>query len=563
MPPAQLGRRSLAAGELHRISHRFTDVVVLGTGVAGLSAALEAAAHPQTRVLVIAKEGLEETATLYAQGGIAAVLEPGLTGDSIESHIEDTLRVSGGLCDPAAVRATVVEGVERVRQLIELGAEWDRGSDGTLHYTLEAGHSKRRILHRGDTTGRELQRVLTSAAHAHPRVNILEHTFAIDLITPSVTSERDRRDDAVTGVLVCRHHGGLEAVWAKQTILATGGLGRLFRETTNPTVATGDGVAMAFRAGAVIQDLEFVQFHPTTLYLAGADRFLITEAVRGEGGVLVDRQGHRFMNRFHPRADLAPRDVVSRAIITVLRESGDNKVFLDLSPIPPERIRERFPQIREKLRGFGIDILKEPIPVRPSAHYSVGGVQTDLQGRTSVPGLFAVGEVASTGLHGANRLASNSLLEGLVFGHRAGARAAEESVQHRRPEPTSVRVSPESSTAPPGVDLEDLAVSLRSLLWRNVGVERNVAGLERALEQIGHWIPYGLGSNFHDVSSWTTQNMLQVAYLLSLSALRRQESRGVHFRVDFPEPDELNWNRHLTLHRSDFLDARSGKTSEA
>jgi len=542
--PQLLLRRYLAGLQVSRIPHRFTDVLVLGSGVAGLSAALEASRDGETAVILIAKEELEETATRYAQGGVAAVLDPGTTGDSVGQHAEDTLKVAAGLADEDVVQTTAREGVERVGELIERGARFDRNPDGDLHFTLEGGHAFPRILHRGDTSGQEIGRVLLDAVLAQPNITCLRHTFAVDLLT---------RDDQARGALLSRPDGSLEAAWARSTVLATGGVGRLYRETTNPQVNTGDGVAMAFRARVTLQDLEFIQFHPTTLYLAGADRFLITEAVRGEGGVLRDAAGNRFMHRFHALAELAPRDVVSRGIVTVMREQGENKVFLDLSAIAPERIRLRFPKILEILNGFGVDILRESIPVRPSAHYSIGGVQTDLQARTSLRSLFAAGEVAATGLHGANRLASNSLLEGLVFGHRAGKEARLAAKEASTPEPFCVESQPSPPSKYAALDLEDLTQSLRSLLWKDVGLERDGAGLEAALRQIESWIPYVLGSAFHGVPSWTVQNMLLTAYLLTLSALRREESRGVHFRVDFPERDDTRWKRHLRLTQADIL----------
>lgn len=540
--PLELQRACLTSFETAQVPHRFTDVLVLGTGVAGLSAAIAAANHGKTDVLLVAKSEFNETATRYAQGGIAAVLEPERTGDSIATHINDTLATAAGLGNEEMIQAVVTEGVARVRELTTAGARWDKDSGGAIHYTLEGGHSCSRILHVGDSTGVEIQRVLTAAAFSQPCITPLENTFAVDLITSN---------DSVCGAILRPPHGSLEIVWAKRTILATGGMGRLFRETTNPSVATGDGVAMAFRAGAILQDLEFVQFHPTTLYLAGADRFLITEAVRGEGAYLVDGNGRRFMERFDPRAELAPRDVVSRAITQVMNETGESQVFLDLSPIPPSKIRERFPCILEKLKGFGIDILKETIPVRPSAHYSIGGVRTDLHGRTSVHGLFAAGEVAATALHGANRLASNSLLDGLVLGQHAGLAASAEANEVNLPAIASVAPSPE--LAPEDdirLDLDDLTTSLRSLLWRNVGLERNATRLEAAQRQIETWLPYVLGRSFDDPRGWTLQNMLLVSHLVTVSALRREESRGVHFRSDFPEPRDDRFRHHLTLSRT-------------
>ncbi|MGH9361222.1 MAG: L-aspartate oxidase, partial [Thermoanaerobaculia bacterium] len=378
----QIRRRSLTTFRVSQVSHRFTDVLVIGSGVAGSSAAIAAGSVPGIDVLLLAKTALNECSTFYAQGGIAAVLAPEETDDSLDGHVEDTIEAACGLADPEVVRLVVEEGVRRVEELIGWGARFDQ-KDGRIHFTREGGHSRPRILHTGDTTGREIELTLLREVERRPAILSLRDTFAVDLIT---------RAGECWGALVHRPSGDLQAVWARRTILATGGAGRLWRETTNPSVTTGDGLAMALRAGATLRDLEFIQFHPTTLYVAGADRFLISEAVRGEGGKLVDNNGERFMQRYHPRGELAPRDTVSRGILSRMRELKDNKVFLDLSDIPPERIRERFPGIREFCLGFGIDILKEPIPVRPSAHYTIGGIRTDSVGRSDLPGLFAAGE---------------------------------------------------------------------------------------------------------------------------------------------------------------------------
>ena len=412
--------------------------------------------------------------------------------------------------------------------------------------TREGAHSFERILHRGDTTGQEIARSLIAAAADRKNIFCRPGSFAVDLLD---------REGVCIGALIGNWGGDLEAIWARKTILATGGAGRLYRETTNPAVATGDGLAMGFRAGAELMDLEFIQFHPTTLYLAGADRFLITEAIRGEGGVLRTAEGEAFMKRFHELADLAPRDVVSRSILEVMKETGENKVWLDLGNIPPERIRERFPRILEISRSFGIDILSQPIPVRPSAHYSIGGIFTDSNGRTSIPGLFAAGEVACTGVHGANRLGSNSLLEGIVFGHRSGREAARTAGELDRPEPFPIgdRIpAPTAGRSAGELDLADLLSSLKSLLWYKVGVERNGKDLASALEQLSTWTTYPLAADFRDVESWTLQNMIQTAWLVTFSALARKESRGVHYRTDHKERDDADFRHHMKISRADF-----------
>jgi L-aspartate oxidase len=541
-----LKRRYLASYRVPQISHRFTDVLVIGSGVAGNSAAISAGSVPGTQVLLLSKDSLEESSTYYAQGGIAAVVAPEANEDSLDSHVEDTLEAGCGLADPEVVRLVVEEGVRRVEELIGWGANFDR-KDGRIEFTREGGHSHSRILHTGDTTGREIARTLLLAVEKRSSILALSDTFAIDLIT---------RDGECLGALVYRPSGDLQAVWAKRTLLATGGAGRLYRETTNPAVTTGDGLAMGLRAGATLRDLEFIQFHPTTLYVAGADRFLISEAVRGEGAKLIDKTGERFMHRFHQRAELAPRDTVSRGIMSRMKELGDNKVFLDLSSIPPERIRERFPTIQAFCSGFGIDILKEPIPVRPSAHYTIGGLCVDPLGHTDLPGLFAAGEVSSSGLHGANRLGSNSLLEGLVFGARAGERAAREAAEIPHPpipfEPRPEEIWSGDLKGKDHLDLSDLGTSLKSEMWRRVGIERVGPELRRTLEQIEEWVPYVLGASFANPTGWTLQNMMLMGYAVTLAALGREETRGVHFRSDFPERDDSRWRRHQDLRRDDL-----------
>ena len=543
----QLQRRYLTAFRVSQISHRFTDVLVIGSGVAGNSAAIAASGQAGLEVLLLSKAELEECSTYYAQGGVAAVLAPEENEDSLDSHIEDTIVAACGLADRDVVRMVVEEGVKRVEELIEWGARFDE-QGGRIHFTTEGGHSRPRILHSGDTTGREIERTLLIELAKHPQILTLRDTYAIDLIT---------RDGECRGALVHRPSGDLQAIWAKRTILATGGAGRIFRETTNPAVTTGDGLAMGLRAGAVFRDPEFIQFHPTTLYVAGADRFLITEAVRGEGGKLIDKDGQRFMHRFDPRGELAPRDTVARGIMRRMKELGDNKVFLDLSGIPRERILERFPRVREFCLGFGIDILNEPIPVRPSAHYTVGGLRADKEGRTDLPGLFAAGEVASSGLHGANRLGSNSLLEGLVFGTRAGRCAAREASRIPGPpvpfEPAADEVWAGDISGKDHLDLPDLRMSLQSEMWRRVGLERAGEGVRLAWRQIEEWVPYVLGASFTKPAGWTLQNMIMTGCAIAVGALKREETRGVHFRTDFPERDDARWARHQDQRLADLL----------
>ena len=514
--------------------YRF-DVVVVGGGVAGSGAAI-AAANRGASVAVITKADLRESNTFYAQGGLAAVLA---SPDSFESHIEDTLRVGCGLSERETVERVVRGGPEAVERLLQLGAVFDRGESGTIHLSREGGHSHARIVHaNGDATGLEIQRALSTALTNHPGITTFPQTFAIDLLTGP--------DGRVAGILTRTARGDLVAFSASQVILATGGAGQIYRETTNPEIATGDGVAMGFRAGAVVRDLEFVQFHPTCLYIAGAARVLISEIVRGAGGILRDRNGVRFMPEYHPSAELAPRDVVSRAVFARMVATNDTSVYLDLSGLQKDP-HLLFPGISRICRFFGIDIAHDPVPVRPGAHYMVGGLKVDLDGRTSIPALWAVGECASSGLHGANRMGSNSLLEGLVLGLRAGELAAGERKGFDMLSMVPLRTR-ELPRAPAGVrvNIEDVIYSLKSLMWRQMGVERTRSGLEDALEKTSFWSRAigDLGSA--DPRSWELVNMLTVARLATLGALQREESRGVHYRLDFKEtmPD---WRMHTLL----------------
>jgi L-aspartate oxidase len=426
--------------------------------------------------------------------------------------------------------------------MIEWGTKFDL-CDGELELGREAGHSASRIVHAyGDATGREMARVLCERVRATPAIAILENHFLVDLIT-----EHNR----CYGALVYTQEGGLQLLWARQTILATGGCGRVWQETTNPEVATGDGLAAAWRAGTALEDMEMIQFHPTTLYVAGASRALISEAVRGEGAHLVDGNGYRFMPDYHPDAELAPRDIVSQSIILHMRKTGARSVFLDVRHLGYDYFKTRFPGITELCESFGVRVKTDLIPVRPSAHYMVGGVVADLQARTAIDGLYACGEVACSGLHGANRLASNSLLEGLVFGAVAGANAGREISQHSGPAETlDIDVFNPFPDAGAAVDLQDIATSLRSMMWRRVGIIRDGDGLAEAIASINWWGQYMLSRTFSSPAGWQIQNMLTVANLVAKSAGIRTETRGVHYRRDFPDRDDVNWMRHVRMSRT-------------
>ncbi len=527
--------RFLVPFDPKELSHYFTDILIIGGGLAGLRAAL--AVEGRLRVLVLNKQGLEQSSSQFAQGGIASVMDP---EDRFESHEEDTLRAGDGLCDPETVRMVVRQAPRHIQELITWGAQFDQ-EHGHLALGREGGHSRHRVVHAlGDATGREVMRTVIAQVEKRPQVRIWNHTFVLDLLT---------HQGRCCGAVVWTPGNGKTLIWAKQTILCSGGAGQLYRETTNPAVSTGDGLAMAYRAGAVLRDLEFVQFHPTVLYIAGSSRTLITEALRGEGAWLVDRFGKRFMPQYDSRAELAPRDVVSRAIVTHMEKTHSTHVFLDLSHLDPRRIRERFPGLVGACERFGLDVTRDRIPVRPAAHYLVGGVLVDAQGRTTVPGLWAAGEVASSGLHGANRLASNSLLESLVFGALAGQGASHEALEM----PEELRVLPVEQyplpTSPAGpLDVEDMRRSLQSLMWRQVGIRRSGEGLHEALETLNTWARYVLPQQLEGPRAWELQNMLTVACLIAQAAFNRQESRGVHFRQDFPQPDP-NWQCHQIWHR--------------
>jgi len=514
----------------------FTDCVVIGAGIAGLRAAIEAAEH--LKVIVACKGSLKDSNTWNAQGGIASVLD---AEDSFESHIADTLKAGCGLCEPEVVDLVVRQGPELIVQLLNWGAEFDR-KDGRIDITLEGGHSHARIAHaHGDETGRIIAWTLTERARENPNIRILENFYVIDLLTND--------DNKCVGIIGCDRKRGPQIIWAANTILATGGTGRLYRETTNPEVATGDGIALAYRAGAVLRDLEFVQFHPTTLYIAGASRALITETLRGEGAILLDNQGRRFMKDYHEAAELAPRDVVSRAILAQMRKTEATHVYLDVRHFDKEFFARRFPLINRLLESFDIDISTDLIPVRPSAHYMIGGVKTDISARTSIENLYACGEVASTGLHGANRLGSNSLLEGLVFGKVAGqavAKAKKAGPAHIKHRVIKYQI-PHSDRTP--LDTSDVRNSLRALMWRNVGITRIDRSLAEAEEIIRFWQRYVMDKVFDSPQGWECQNMLTVCLLMAQAARMRRESRGTHFRRDFPQTNDDHFKIHIELSR--------------
>ncbi|WP_113699800.1 L-aspartate oxidase [Nonomuraea lactucae] len=513
------------------------DVVVVGSGIAGLTVALRhAELDPAAKVLVVTKDVLSSGSTRWAQGGIAAVLDP---DDTPEEHLRDTLLAGVGLCDVRAVRTLVTEGPGALRRLMERGARFDRTADGELQLTREGGHRRDRIVHAGgDATGAEVQRALVEAVRACTSIEVIEHALVLDLLKDA----RGRARGVTLHVMGEGARDGVGAVHAGAVVLATGGMGQVYAATTNPVVSTGDGVALALRAGAVVRDLEFVQFHPTVLWLgegSSGQQPLISEAVRGEGAILVDHEGDAFMRGVHELADLAPRDVVAKAIMRTMRETGRDHVLLDGRHFGEERWRARFPTIYAVCREHGIDPAAEPIPVAPAAHYASGGVRTDLLGRTSIDGLYACGEVACTGVHGANRLASNSLLEGLVFAERIAA-----DIHATGHDATAAPVV----AAPASAGLVDprARTRIQAHMSRGAGVLRareSLADTARALRD-ARWTPVQVAPR---TESWEATNLLTVATVLTAAAAARLETRGSHWRDDFPERDDDEWLGHLDV----------------
>jgi L-aspartate oxidase len=524
----------------------YADYAVVGSGIAGLRAAIELSEAGS--VLVLAKSDLSDSATAWAQGGIAVALSD---EDEIGLHEQDTINAGDGLCREEAVALLVEEGPEYIRQLIEWGTEFDRA--GTkLAFTREAAHSRSRILHaQGDSTGREISRALLARAHTISHLHLRAHAFTTEVIV-----ERGR----VTGLrFIDETEGSLREVRAGAVLLATGGVGQIYRETTNPEVATGDGMTIAYEAGAVLSDMEFVQFHPTALFIKGAPRFLLSEALRGEGGILRNVTLERFMKRYHEAQELAPRDVLARAIVSEMHHTNSGNVYLDMTKKSEEFLRKRFPRIYETCLDFGLDLASDLAPVSPAAHYMMGGVKTDLWGRTSLPGLYAAGETAATGVHGANRLASNSLLEGLVFGARAGQAMTKDAPAGKRRQkaaPANPAPKPENSneskkerqkaTANPSPTCAALT-KIRDVMWREVGILRSgkeLAGAIKKLETIEMPKQEKMGRAEREL-----RNLHTLALLIARSALAREESRGSHYRSDFPYQNDEEFKKHSTVQK--------------
>ncbi len=519
------------------------DYLVIGSGIAGLYFALRAAEHG--RVLVVTKKGTDDSATNWAQGGIAAVLG---AGDTPEGHIEDTLRVGDGICRPEIVELCVAEGPAHVRALAALGVEFARDQQGGFELGREGGHSARRVAHHKDTTGAAIQRALSAAVARHSQITVLPDHIAVDLLSMA----KYGGDPACFGAYVLDTRSGeVKTVIARATVLAAGGTGKVYIYTSNPDVATGDGIAMAYRIGAPVANLEFVQFHPTVLYHPHAKSFLISETLRGEGGILRLADGSTFMERYHELKSLAPRDVVARAIDNELKRSGADSVFLDMTHLEPDFVRSRFPTIHERCLALGIDITRQPIPVVPAAHYQCGGVMTDEQGRTPIRNLYAVGETAYTGLHGACRLASNSLLEGVVFGARAAEAVRQaESVRPQKVVPWTPGHAADSNDA--------IVVALnwdevRRFMWSYLGIVRSNKRIERARHRI-ELMRQEINEYYWDfrVTSDIVElrNLALVAHLIIDSARRRKESRGLHYTLDYPDKDP-SWQRETVLHQTD------------
>jgi len=529
-----------------------SDILVIGSGLAGLGYALKVAEF--ARVNLVTKRGLTDTSTRMAQGGIAAVLGP---DDRFEYHIKDTLTTGEGLSHPDIVELVVRQGPARIRELIDLGAHFDIGKDNGYDLGREGGHSHRRVIHAQDMTGAEVERILVEKVLAHPNIQVYENHMGVNLITLErlvrqgrVVNEAERT--CLGAYVFNKATGQVDSFMARITLLATGGVGKVYLYTSNPDIATGDGVAMAYRAGARIGNMEFVQFHPTCLYHPAAKNFLISEALRGEGAILIDHRGKAFMEHYHALKDLAPRDTVARAIDLEMKKTGADCVYLDISHKPADFVRSRFPNIYQECLKYGVDITAEPIPVVPAAHYMCGGVVTDSWGRTNISNLYAVGEVSMTGLHGANRLASNSLLEALVFSHQA-AQAARETLPELLSKPTVPVAAWETYGAKDseeGVVVSHSWDEIRRFMWNYVGIVRSDSRLLRAQHRIGpilneineYYWKFLITSDLLEL-----RNIAYVADLIIRMALSRKESRGLHYNLDYPRADDENFHQDTVI----------------
>lgn len=509
------------------------DFLVIGSGVAGLRAALDLSR--EGRVIMLTKGHPLQSASIFAQGGVAVALSE---EDDVAIHLTDTVKAGHGLCRREAVRVLVEEGPDRIQELIRWGAKFDKAG-GKFAFAREAAHSRSRILRaRGDATGNEMVRVLMAQAHRQKRIHRMDFHFTVDLVV---------EDGRCCGAVVLDEHSGEQFILpAKAVVLSTGGAGQIYARTTNPPNATGDGMAMAFRAGALLQDMEFVQFHPTALFLPSSPPFLLSEAMRGEGGQLRNHKGEAFMQRYHPLGAMAPRDIVARAIWAEMAATKSRHVYLDVTHLGADFVKRRFPTIYSTCLRYDIDITEEWIPVSPSAHYMMGGVWTDLNGATTLPGLFAAGEVACSGVHGANRLASNSLLEGLVFGMRAGVAAVAWAARQAVPDLSGQVAALRHALKHRLDDAEKMRNSLRRTMWGQVGIIRSRESLVRATAQLSRW-EHMISKSFAGRADLEVKNMVQVAHCVAEAALWRENSVGAHFRSDIPESKRPGWKQHSQL----------------
>ena len=523
--------RYLINFDLPHLKKVYTDFLIVGSGIAGLYTSLKLL--PEGKIILLTKNKLKESNTKYAQGGIAVAFGD---KDSPCLHMEDTLKAGANFCDPQAVEVLVSEGPKCVEELIEIGTQFDK-IEGKYQTTLEAAHQRPRILHaQGDATGAEIERSLSEKVIKEDRIKIKEDILVIDILTDN---------NICYGLLTLDNHTKeIVAYLAKSTILASGGSGQLFCNTTNPAIATGDGIALAYRGGAKIANLEFIQFHPTALYHQGSPKFLISEAVRGERAILKNIKGEPFMHSYHPQAELAPRDIVARAITDQMKKTKSDYVYLDATKIK-DKFSQRFPTIYKNCLDLNINPEKEYIPVAPAAHYTMGGIKTDTWGQTNLSNLYACGECASTGVHGANRLASNSLLEGLVFGNRISRKIKEKLLNPSIATPkklnifynASRKISREFNTA-------QIKKDLQKLMWDKVGITRTSSGLIKAQRKINQWKSL-LDTKFNNIEEIELANLITLADLVTKSALKREESRGAHYREDFPQRDDVNWKKYI------------------